>query len=73
MSSSLLPSPVILAGWLLFGGIGFVAFTYGRKMAAWKPLMLGLALMAYPYFVSSAWAVYAIGAALCVALVVFRD
>lgn len=34
----------------LFSAIGFMAFSYGRKLQLWKPLSLGLILMIYPYF-----------------------
>jgi hypothetical protein len=36
----------------VFGSIGFVAFIYGKRMNLWKPMLLGIALMVYPYFVS---------------------
>ena len=42
-----------LIGGLVFGSIGFVAFIYGKRMALWKPMFIGLGLMVYPYFVSS--------------------
>ena len=42
----------LIAG-LIFGSIGFVAFFYGKRMHLWWPMFLGLALMVYPYFVSS--------------------
>ena len=57
----------------LFGGIGFIAFCYGKKISSWKPMALGILLMVYPYFVSNALATYAIGAGLCAALYFFRD
>lgn len=41
-----------LIGGFVFGSIGFVAFMYGKRMNAWKPMFLGIALMVYPYFVS---------------------
>ena len=41
-----------LIGGLVFGSIGFVAFIYGKRMNLWKPMLLGIALMVYPYFVS---------------------
>ena len=66
-------SPGALFGSLLFGAIGFIAFVYGRKMASWKPMVLGVVLMAYPYLVPEAWLIYVIGCALCLCLYVFRD
>jgi len=46
---------------LIFGSIGFVAFVYGKRMHTWKPMLIGLALMAYPYFVSNPVVFYALG------------
>ena len=51
-----------LMGGLVFGSIGFVAFIYGKRMNLWKPMLLGIALMVYPYFVSNDVAMIAIGA-----------
>ena len=50
----------LIAGFI-FGSIGFVAFIYGRRMHAWKPMFLGLALMVFPYFVEATAWVYTIG------------
>ena len=41
-----------LIGGLVFGSIGFVAFMYGKRMNLWKPMLLGIALMAFPYFIT---------------------
>lgn len=38
---------------LLFGSIGLGFFIYGKKQGVIVPLVCGLALMAFPYFVSS--------------------
>ncbi|HEV2679774.1 MAG TPA: hypothetical protein VGV14_04680 [Rhodanobacter sp.] len=38
---------------MLFGSIGFGFFLYGRKQRTIVPLTCGLALMVFPYFVSS--------------------
>lgn len=41
---------------MLFGSIGLGFFVYGRKQRAIVPLVCGVALMAFPYFVSGiAW------------------
>jgi len=37
---------------LLFGSVGFGFFLYGRKQKAAVPLVCGLVLMVFPYFVS---------------------
>lgn len=41
-----------LIGGFVFGSIGFVAFVYGKRMNLWKPMLLGIGLMIYPYFIS---------------------
>jgi len=66
-------SPAALLGSVLFGAVGLGALIYGRRMALYKPMVIGLVLMAYPYFVSQTWLMYAIGCALCVGLYFFRD
>ena len=62
-----------LIGGLLFGSIGFVAFIYGKRMHVWKPMFLGLALMAYPYFVTNDIVLFAIGVVGSATLFLFRD
>jgi predicted membrane protein len=49
---------------LLFSSIGLGFFLYGRKQRAVVPLVCGLALMIFPYFVSSTFLLVAIGVAL---------
>lgn len=49
---------------LLFGSIGLGLFMYGRKQKAVVPLICGLVLMFFPYFVSNTILLVAIGAAL---------
>ena len=70
---SMFSSPAVLFASLLFGAVGFAAFSYGKKMAQWVPMVIGIALMVYPYFISRTWMMYAIGAALCAALYWLRD
>ncbi|MEA3188398.1 MAG: hypothetical protein QOD99_2228 [Chthoniobacter sp.] len=62
----------LIAG-LLFSGIGFVAFVYGKKMTLWKPMVVGILLMGYPYFIYDTRLVYGIGIALTAGLYFFRD
>lgn len=62
-----------LLGGFIFGGIGFVAFVYGKKMAQYRTMTIGLILMVFPYFVSGNWALYGIGAALTAILFLWRD
>lgn len=49
---------------LAFSSIGLGYFIYGRKQRSIAPLLCGIALMAYPYFVANAYALVGIGAAL---------
>jgi hypothetical protein len=49
---------------LLFGSIGVGFFLYGKKQRAPVPLLCGLALMIFPYFVSNAILLVTIGIAL---------
>jgi hypothetical protein len=49
---------------LLFGSIGVGYLVYGRRQGAVVPLVCGIALMVYPYFVSNTIALVAIGAVL---------
>ena len=53
---------------VVFGLVGFGAFRYGRKNNEPRPLFLGIALMAYGYFVTNAWVSLGIGAVLTVLL-----
>jgi hypothetical protein len=46
---------------LLFSSIGLGFFLYGRKQRTVVPLVCGLVLMIYPYFVANAVALVAIG------------
>jgi hypothetical protein len=49
---------------MLFGAIGVGFFMYGRKQRSPVPLVCGLGLMVFPYFVSNSWLVFAIGVGL---------
>ena len=49
---------------LLFGSIGLGFFMYGRKQRAVAPLVCGLALMVFPYFVTNTVLLVLIGVAL---------
>jgi hypothetical protein len=62
-----------IIGGLLFSSIGFVAFIYGKRLNRWKPMLCGIILMAYPYFVANAVVIYVIGAVGTSALYLLRD
>lgn len=67
-----LPSPAYIFGAIVFGVIGLVAFRRGRKSGRRRTLWLGVALMFYPYAISSTWLLYAVGAALCAGVALDR-
>jgi hypothetical protein len=46
---------------ILFGSIGFGYFIYGKKQQQVVPLLAGIALCIYPYFISNRFAMVAIG------------
>jgi len=46
---------------LLFGSTGLGFFIYGKKQKAVVPLVCGLALMVFPYFVSNVLLLVGIG------------
>ncbi|MBF0330741.1 MAG: hypothetical protein HQL17_02300 [Candidatus Omnitrophica bacterium] len=58
---------------MIFGTIGFVAFSYGWKNRVWRPMLIGFALMGYTYLLSNVIAVYAVGCALTAALYYWRE
>ena len=49
---------------LLFSSIGLGFFLYGKKQRAIVPLVCGLALMIFPYFVANTVVLVAVGVAL---------
>lgn len=51
----------ILLWGLLFSSIGLGFFLYGKKQRAVVPLVCGLVLMIFPYFVPNVFAVVVIG------------
>jgi hypothetical protein len=51
---------------VLFGAIGIGYFIYGKRQRVIVPLVAGLALMLFPYFISNTWVMVLIGAALTV-------
>ncbi len=67
-----LSGPNFLAG-LLFSSIGFVGFVYGKRLSRWKPMFIGIALMAYPYFIENTISICAIGLAGSAALFFVRE
>ena len=62
-----------LIGGIFFGGIGFAAFVYGKKIAGIKAMIIGLMLMGYSYFTPNTMVLYAVGILLTGSLFLFRD
>jgi hypothetical protein len=58
---------VALLYWgLLFGSIGLGFFVYGKKQKAIMPLVSGLGLMVFPYFISNPYVLVLSGVGLMV-------
>ncbi|MGO9996019.1 MAG: hypothetical protein ACLPTF_26415 [Steroidobacteraceae bacterium] len=57
-------NPAILLWGLLFSSIGLGFFLYGKKQRAVVPLVCGLVLMIYPYFIANVFALVVIGVVL---------
>jgi hypothetical protein len=51
---------------ILFGSIGLGYFIYGKREKVIVPMVCGLVLMVFPYFVEGTTTLVAIGAALAV-------
>ena len=45
----------------LFGSIGAGYFLYGKKQQQCVPLLTGIALCVYPYFLSNGYAIVVVG------------
>ena len=59
--------------WVIFGLIGFIVFVYGKKNKLFRPLIIGIALMVYPYFISGTFFLYLVGILLTGALFLWRE
>lgn len=68
-----MPTPGALFGMIIFGAIGLAAFGYGKKEMSLRPMVVGVALMIYPYFVTQTWCLYGVGVLLTTALFVPRN
>ena len=60
--------PTLLFLSLISGGIGLVLVVYGKKQQRPPQLVAGLALMAYPYLVSTVLMTVVVGIAIVLAL-----
>lgn len=58
---------------ILFGAFGMASFVHGKRTTRVIPIILGVALMGFPYLVSDDLPLYLVGIALTVAAWHFRD
>jgi hypothetical protein len=58
---------------LVFGSIGVGFCIYGKRQRAAVPLICGIGLVVYPYFVPNVYALIAIGITLCAIPYFFRE
>ena len=56
----------------VFGIIGFAAFIYGKKRSLFKPIIIGIVLMVYPYFIRGIFPLILTGTVLTILLYFFR-
>lgn len=68
-----MPAPEVLFAWILFGAIGTAAFVHGKRQGLWIPMVLGIALMGFPYVVTETLPVFLVGTGLTVAAYMFRE
>lgn len=47
--------PAVLMWGIVFGSIGLGFFIYGKKQKAVVPLLTGIALCVFPYFISNVY------------------
>jgi hypothetical protein len=52
---------------MLFGSIGLGYFLYGKKQRAVVPLITGITLFIFPYFISNVYALVIVGAVIVAA------
>ena len=51
---------------VVFGSVGLAYFVYGKKQGRFVPLLCGIGLMAFPYFISNTVLVVVVGLALSI-------
>ena len=62
-----------ILGGIIFGIIGWFAFLHGKREKSWRPMVIGIALMVYPYFVPNTLLAFAVGISLTAALFFWRE
>ncbi len=58
---------------MLVSTLGFSIFLYGKNVQRFWPLIIGLAMMTYPWFIYSATILWSLTAALCIVLYLARE
>jgi hypothetical protein len=58
---------------ILLGCIGLAYVSYGKAQHKIRPMLCGVALMVFPYFVSGLWLTLALGASLVLLPWFWRD
>jgi len=66
------PSAAVLLWGVVFGSLGLAYFVYGKKQQRFVPLLCGIALMAFPYFISNTIVLVVIGLVLSLVPYFFR-
>ncbi len=64
--SNTMESTSVLLWGMVFGSIGLGFFIYGKKQKVIVPLMVGIALMIFPYFIADITLLVVVGAILTV-------
>ena len=59
---SLSPGSIFVS--IVFSLVGFSAYLYGKRNAEPRPLIIGVILMIYSYFVPNPWMSFGVGALL---------
>ena len=57
------PGPLLAS--LLVSSVGLVLVMYGKRQKRIPQIAIGVLLLVFPYFLSSAWLILLIGALLC--------
>lgn len=57
---------------VVFGAVGLAYFVYGKKQQRFVPLLCGIGLMVFPYFVSNTVLLVVVGLALSAIPYFFR-
>lgn len=66
-------APNVIVAWVVFGSVGMIYMAYGKWKDLWQPKVLGVALMAYPYFVSGERWLWGLGVVFTLAIFFARD